>query len=120
MRQTAGVAPPNSMFVVSGPRGVEIPDPSDALIWSTPSCVIVRCLTFCDGKTEVTFGSADEVDPGVLPAFDATLKTPDREVIVWTVEDETIFRTDVPDVETRVRIWVNAPKEPDVVIIGLG
>jgi hypothetical protein len=120
MRQTISIAPANSILVVSGPKGVEIPGPSDALIWSTPTCVIVGCYTFCDGETEVTFGSAGEVDPGALPAFDATLNTPDREVIVWTVEDETIFNADVSDVETRVRIWVNDPKEPDVVIIGLG
>ena len=120
MHVKASIAPPNSMFVVSGLKGVEIPDPSDALIWSTPSCVIVRCLTFCDGETKVTLGSADEVNPGALPACDVTLKTPDREVIVWTVEDETIFRVDVPDAETRVRIWVNHPTEPDKVIVGLG
>ncbi len=73
-----------------------------------------------DGETEVTLGSADDVDPGQSPAFDATLDTPNRAVVVWTVENETVLSAPVPDTETRVRIWVNHPTEPDRIIIGLG
>jgi hypothetical protein len=75
---------------------------------------------FADGETEVTLGSSDEVDPGELPAFDATLETPNRAVVISTVEDETVFSAKVPNVETRVRIWVNHSTEPDRIIFGLG
>ena len=75
---------------------------------------------FADGETEVTLGTSDEVDPGDLPAFDAMLETPNRAVVVWTVEDETVLEAPVPTKQTRVRIWVNHPTEPDKIIVGLG
>lgn len=75
---------------------------------------------FLDGETEVTVGSAEEVGPGGLPAFDADLETPHRAVAVWTVEDERILEVPVPGTQTRVRVWVNHPVEPDKVIVGLG
>jgi hypothetical protein len=74
---------------------------------------------FADGETEVTLGSAGEVDPGELPAFDAMLETPNHAVVVSTVEDETVLSARVPGSETRVRIWVNHPTEPDNIVIGL-
>jgi hypothetical protein len=74
---------------------------------------------FLDGETEVTVGLAEEVDPGELPAFDADLETPNRAVAVWTVEQETIVEVPVPRAQTRVRIWVNHPVEPDRIIVGL-
>jgi len=61
---------------------------------------------FADGETEVTLGPADEVNPGELPAFDADLETPNKAVVVWTVERETVLETTVPTSQTRVRIWV--------------
>jgi hypothetical protein len=72
-----------------------------------------------DGPTEVTLGLTHDVDPGVLPAFAGTLATPNRAVVVSTVEGEMILETKVPTTNTYVRIWVNRPKEPDRVIIGL-
>jgi hypothetical protein len=51
-----------------------------------------------------------------MPRFE----TPSHAVVVWTVEDEMVLSAKVPDAETRVRIWVNHPTEPDKVIIGLG
>jgi hypothetical protein len=75
---------------------------------------------FADGDTQVTLGSAPEVDPGVSPAFDGLLETPSREVVVSTVEHETVLTAPVPAARTRVRIWTNHPTEPDEVTIGLG
>lgn len=121
MRSTARVAPPNSILFISDSSGGDVPEPIwGQLILSTPSCISVGCLMFLDGETEVTLGSADEVNPGELPPFDADLKTPNRDVTVWTVEREVVLKTAVPGSKTRVRIWVNHPTEPDRVIIGLG
>jgi hypothetical protein len=72
-----------------------------------------------DGETEVVLGSASEVDPDGL-AFDGTLATPSRKVVVTTVEEETVLKTTVPDIVTRVRVWTNRTREPDRVMIGVG
>jgi hypothetical protein len=74
---------------------------------------------FADGETLVTLGPASEVDPGEAPAFDAMLDTPNRAVVVSTVERQTVLETRVPNARTRVRIWVDHPSEPDKVIVGL-
>jgi hypothetical protein len=47
------------------------------------------------------------------------LDTPHHMVVVSTVERQTVLETRVPEGRTRVRIWVDHPKEPDKVIIGL-
>jgi hypothetical protein len=114
------VAPPNSLLFISDPDGGVAPEPvSGAQILSTPSCISVACLMFQDGETEVTLGPAREVDPGSFAAFDRLLETPNRTVVVSTVDGDTVLEARVPRSMTRVRIWVNRPKEPDQVVIGL-
>ncbi|MCB1443943.1 MAG: hypothetical protein KDJ72_13065 [Methyloceanibacter sp.] len=109
------------MLLISDPdHGVGPEFIEGQLILSTPSRILCGCLMSDDGDTEVTLGPVTEVDPGALPTFDAKLETPHHRVDVWTVEDQTILSAKVPGDETRVRIWVNHPTEPDVVIIGLG
>jgi hypothetical protein len=121
MSCSTSIAPPNSLLLISDPNRGQGPEFIEGpLILSTPSRISVGCLMFADGETEVTLGTSDEVDPGEPPAFDATLETPSHAVVVWTVEDEMVLSAKVPDAETRVRIWVNHPTEPDKVIIGLG
>jgi hypothetical protein len=72
-----------------------------------------------DGETDVTLGLAREVDPVAMPAFDGPLETPSRLVVIWTVEGKIVLKASVQDTHTRIRIWVNHPREPDRVIIGL-
>jgi hypothetical protein len=81
---------------------------------------MVACYPFMDGETEVTLGTAHVVDPRTRPAFDGMLETPGHVVVVSTVERETILREPVQAPFTHVRIWVNDPKFPNKVIIGLG
>jgi hypothetical protein len=73
-----------------------------------------------DGPTEFVLGQAYEVDPGSRPAFDGQLETPNRAVVVSTVERDSLLGDGVPTKRTRVRVWVNHPTEPDKVIVGLG
>lgn len=54
------------------------------------------------------------------PVFEGRLQTPDKEVIVQSVEGEVILETQVPTKDAVVRIWVNAVMEPDRVRIGVG
>lgn len=73
-----------------------------------------------DGETEITMGPASQVDPGVSPAFDGVLETPNHIVVVWTIEWQKLLHAGVPTSRTRVRVWRNHPREPNEVIIGLG
>jgi len=121
MRHSVKIAPPNSLLFISDPVGGVVPEwKRGAQILSSPSCISFGCMAFMDGETEVTLGAGREVDPGGIPAFDGVLETPNRAVVVSTVERKTILDASVPDRRTRVRIWGNRPTEPDQVIIGLG
>lgn len=117
----ARVAPPNSLLVISDRDGWTPPrfEPG-VLILSSSSCITVGCRMFADGETLVLLGPAAELDPGEPPAFDGMLDTPNRAVVVSTVERDIVLETSVPDTRTRVRIWVDEPVEPDKVIVGLG
>jgi len=111
----------NSLIAISDPDGGVPPEPIwGAWMLSTPSCVTVGCYPEQDGSTDVTMGSAQEIDPGYGPAYDGFLETPNKAVVVSTVDDEIIFRSYVPTTLTRLRVWVNRPVAPDRVFIGLG
>jgi hypothetical protein len=120
MHRSIKVAPPNSLVFVSDPDGGEPPVPvRDAMILSSPSCISVACYPEVDGETEITLGSMAEVDPGDFPSFTGTLETPNRAVVVSTVEQDTLLEARVPGTRTAVRVWLNHPRWPDKVTIGL-
>ncbi len=124
MAQAISIAPPNSLIFVSDPNGGSVPDPDkiarEAGITATDSCVVVCCLAEMDGKTEITMGLADDVDPGGDPGFDGILATPTRAVVVSTVGFDTLLEANAPNLQTRIRVWTNKPKEPDKVVVGIG
>ena len=113
-------SPPNSLLFISDPNGGKAPTPvRGPLILSTPSCISVGCYPEQDGPTEVILGKAQEVDPGGNPAFHGDLETPNRAVVVSTAERETVLEAKGPETRTHVRIWINHPRWPDKVIVGL-
>ena len=115
------VRPPNSLLFISDMGGGEAPVPIRGVrLLSTSSCVSVGCYPEQDGPTEVVLGDAPEVDPGYAPAFDAALETPDRTVVVSTVERESLLEAPVADSRTRIRVWLNHARWPDKVIVGIG
>jgi hypothetical protein len=121
MSQSRRIAPPNSLLFIEDISGGEAPQPVwGAQILATPSCVSVSCLAFMDGETEIELGSAAEVDPNGPLAFDGTIATPSRKVVISTVENERILETTVPGIRTRVRVWTNRAREPDRVVVGVG
>lgn len=73
-----------------------------------------------DGDTEVSLGSTQEVNPEGPPIFDGLLETPTRTVNIETAEGELVLQSEVSSENTRVRIWTNAPREPDKIVVGLG
>ena len=54
------------------------------------------------------------------PDFDDLLETSTQEVILTDANGTEYAKASVPDLLTRVRIWINHPTEPDKVVIGLG
>jgi hypothetical protein len=122
MTETVVTSPPNSICLITDVRGGIIPDRFDRGegVISTDSCIVVSCLAEMDGETEFTIGPARDVDPGNQPSFEGTLLTPNRIVVVSTVESKTLLEERVPTLQTRLRVWTNHPNEPDKVIIGLG
>jgi hypothetical protein len=121
MVQAVKVAPPYSLIFIADPEGGDTPECSPpAPYWATPSCIAVGCLMYQDGDTEVSLGLAGEINPGGHPIFDGLLETPNRMVNVETAEGELVLQAGVPTESTRVRIWTNAPREPDKIAIGLG
>jgi len=120
MAASTKVAPPNSVALIADPSRAEIPETmGGSLIASTNSCVVVACRSDVDGETEFTLGSTREVDPGDRPAFQGMLKTPGRKIAVRSVLGQTMLEAPVPQDQTKIRIWVNDPKEPDRVIVGI-
>jgi hypothetical protein len=114
------ISPPNSLLFISDTDGGNAPYPERGpLILSTPSCISVGCYPEQDGPTQVILGKMQEVDPGDHPAFDGDLETPNRAVVVSTVERTTILQAKVHNTRTHVRIWVSHPRWPDKVTIGL-
>jgi hypothetical protein len=114
------IRPVNSLLFVSDPAGGVVPEwIQGTLVLATPSCISVSCHPEQDGPTEVILGKARDVDPGDHPVFDGELETPGRIVVISTVERKTVLETRVPDTHTRVRIWLNHPRWPDKVIVGL-
>jgi hypothetical protein len=91
----------------------------DKLILSTPSCIAVGCYPEPDGPTTVMLGPLWQVERDEQPSFSGYLETPNRAVVVSTVDEQRILDAKVPSTRTHVRIWVNHPQWPDKVTIGL-
>jgi hypothetical protein len=120
MYTPATIRPVNSLVLISDPGGGEVPEwIRDELILSTSSCISVGCYPEQDGPTTVILGPSWQVELDERPAFDGNLETPNRAVVVSTVEWKTILEVRVPKTCTHVRIWVSHPRWPDKVIIGL-
>jgi hypothetical protein len=119
MTKTVRAAPPNSLLFVSDPQGGMPPYPAEGEgVLGNELCVLIVCYPYQDGETTVTLGPAREVDPGNTPVYDGVLQTPNRALVVTTVDDETLLKEDVSGTTTRVRAWSNKPSMPDRIIIG--
>jgi hypothetical protein len=122
MASSAKTAPPNSLVLVADdPSRCDIPETmAGSLIAATSSCIAVGCRSEVDDETEFTLGATREVDPGDHPAFEGVLKTPHRKIAIRSVFGQTILEAPVRQEQTTVRVWVNDPKEPDRVTVGIG
>lgn len=121
MTQYRRLAPPHSLIFIAGTNKVQPPAGLEFdTIAADARCISVACLMWQDGETLVRLGDAQDLKQGEAPAFDGMLETPNQIVLVSTVEREIILEQKVPEMRTRVRLWINSPSEPDEVVIGLG
>lgn len=120
--KSISVAPQYVSFYVAGSRDVDVPIAYGADgVFGTGECLVVTCLYWNDGETRITLGSFDELPPKSEPArFDGIIDTPQRKVLLFDVNMPEILSMNVPDTQTRLRIWTNHPTEPDDVVIALG
>jgi len=121
---TRTYAPPNSMFVIDDsckgiPPGMEQTLPPSCVL-ATSSLLLVGCLMFQDGDTEITLGPANEVPHEGTIVFDGYIETPNGMIWISTVEESVVAKQKVGTLSTRVRVWTNHPTEPDRIIVGTG
>jgi hypothetical protein len=120
MAKVAKIAPDNSMVVVVGSNEFDVPQAFGAsLIAATASCIAVGCKSSVDGPTQFVLGQRNEVDPGRVPNFESVLDTFLGFVSVQSVLHQTILEMRTSSNRTRISIWVNDLREPDLVILGV-
>ena len=121
MHTSSLIRPVNSLIFVSDRAGGRIPlwQKNKQILW-TDSCISVACYPEQDGPTELSLGTAPEVDPGFRPEFDGMLETPNRIVTVQDVTHEVILSMNVAEQLVRVRIWLNHPRWANRIAIGVG
>lgn len=120
MTTSKRIAPPNSVLLIEDSNGGELPTSmNQSLIAATASCIAVGCRAEDDGETGISLGPCNEVDTGERPAFEGSLQTPNRKVVVRTVHGVTVLEMLVPSTETTLRVWVNDLREPDQIAVGI-
>lgn len=121
MHRSKLIRPVNSLLFIADPAGgEEVPEwVRGELILSTSSCISVGCYPEQDGPTEIVLGKASEVDPGGNPAFEGDLETPGGAITISTVDNEKVLEMKVTGARTHVRVWINHPRWPDKVTVGV-
>jgi len=115
------IAPENSILFISGTRESEIPEITrGSKLWSTNTCVAFGTFPEQDGKTSIILGKIEDVSPGHPPDMETFIETPKRRLAVETVGQDIVLETSVPNLKTRVAIWLSHPHWPEEVRIGLG
>ncbi|WP_432346196.1 hypothetical protein WMC41_21115 [Shinella yambaruensis] len=110
----------NSVYLASRP----IPDVShnfrEKTIPSTPDCISIPCTYWNDGDTSFSVGEASEITMSTPPTFDGFLDTPDKRLVFFGANEPEFASVSVPTVKTRIRIWIDHPREPENVVIAFG
>jgi hypothetical protein len=112
------LAPPNSIILIADPSlRYEVPaDMGSALITATPSCIGVGTLAEMDGETTIRLSEAFAAPEGRL-VFDGLLETPGLQVALIDSGASPLLSMHVQSRTTRIKIWVNDPSEPDLVLV---
>ncbi|WP_168168935.1 hypothetical protein [Shinella sp. HZN7] len=54
------------------------------------------------------------------PTFDGFLDTPDKRLVFFDANEPEFASVSVPPVKTRIRIWIDHPREPENAVIAFG
>ena len=114
-------APENSIVFISD--NLDSPAPEHIrgeMVNFNATCVSVCCYPEVDGPTQFYLGNAAEFDGDMNLVFDGIVETPNKTLIISTVEEHVLLRDTVPDSSTRLRIWISHPQWPEKVVVGWG
>lgn len=122
MKKLFRFAPPNGIFFLEDAVQGKSPEIDDrpVAVWSTRSCIIVGCLPWVDGETEMIVSDSAEDVLSSETVFDGILDTPNGVFRVSTSEKETLLTMPVSTHFTRVRVWTNHEICPDRILVVLG
>jgi hypothetical protein len=87
------------------------------LVSATDSCVAVGCRSEEDGPTEISLDSLGHAEPFGALVFDGEVMTPSKRLSVYSVTNEVLLSSEVPQSRTRLRIFANDISEPDRILI---
>jgi hypothetical protein len=119
MRQVTRISPANSIVFIHGGRGHVTPLAiRGAQVLATNSCISIACDPEIDGPTDIVFGDVEEVGLDRPPDFEGILRTPDRTVVVTTVDDQTFLSMGVVAELTILKIWRTHPR-PAIVTVAV-
>lgn len=112
------LAPPNSVIFIADPtQRYDVPtNTGAALVTATPSCICVGTMAEMDGETTVKLATKFEHPIGQL-VFNGPLETPGLQIAVSDSSAEIILSMNVQSGTTRVKVWINDPSEPDLILI---
>lgn len=51
------------------------------------------------------------------PTFDGVLNTPDKRLIFFDANEPDFASVSVPTTKTRIRVWIDHPREPENVVV---
>ena len=127
MMNSMSIRPRNSVIFICDPTFLSDPAlgtipvlTKGSAVAATESRISIACASEQDGPTRVTFGRTDEIAAEGAPDLDCQVETPAKTVNLATVGQDAVFSLKVGETLTRVRVWINHPRWPDEVAIGIG
>lgn len=119
MKTSIRYAPVNSIFFFEDSQGGEAPaiDDREIRIWASDTSVIVGCLMWQDGETDLTVSTSFNDAPSGNPQYECELATPSKMLSVVTSGNEVLMQVEVPRMATRMQVWTNHISEPDKIFV---
>jgi hypothetical protein len=118
--RTIKLSPPNSIIFINDATGGRVPEigPQGALWW-TSSCIAVGTRMELDGPTRITLGRRAVVAPARAPNLEMRLATPSGRVVVALSDTRAVLSEFVRGQTALLSVWINDPREPDEIVIGV-
>lgn len=119
--QSKAISPQYCSFYAAGSLDVDIPlNMEGPGLVVAPDCINIPALYYNEGDTTVLAGHFFEVARRRKPDFDGMLDTPVGVVLLFDANEDDMMRIPADKPQTRIRIWINHPTQPDEVRIAVG